>query len=279
MLAASEQREGGAAAQAAPRASPAVRGPSRPTELARTARGLAARLLRPPVKLEDEYLDWLMLANAGMQVPGNLHLFDLAIAAAPRGPMLEIGSFCGLSTNIISYLKAKHGRNEPLFSCDRWDFEGAEKPLPAAAPATREQLREFVIASFEHAVRTFSPGALPFALEVSSDQFFALWRAGREARDRFGREVRLGGELGFAFIDGNHTYEFAMRDFVNCDEHLLPGGFLMFDDSDDAGSWEVRQVIRDVKRTGRYQVVAKNPNYLLRKLPASPAPPWPVVED
>ena len=246
-------------------------------ELARTARGLLARVLRPPAKLEDEYLDWLMLANAGMQVPGNLHLFDLAIAAAPPAPMLEIGSFCGLSTNIIGYLKAKHGRDEPLFSCDRWCFEGADKPLPTAAPVTREQLRDFVIASFEHAVRTFSPAALPFAVELSSDEFFELWRARGHARDRFGREVRLGGELGFAFIDGNHTYEYAMRDFANCDEQLLPGGLLLFDDSDDAGSWEVREVIHDVRRTGRYEVVAKNPNYLLRKLPPAPAPPWPAV--
>jgi len=217
--------------------------------------------------LRDEYLDWLMLTNAGMQVPGNLHLFDLAIAAAPPGPMLEIGAFCGLSTNIITYLKAKHGRSDVLFSCDKWEFEGAEKALPEAAPVDRGQLRSFVIESFERNVRAFSGGYLPLAVEATSDEFFAIWREGGVVRELFGREVRLGGPLSFAFIDGNHTREFAMRDFLNCDEHLLPGGLLLFDDSDDASDWEVRSVIRDVKSSGRYEVVAKNPNYLLRKRP------------
>ena len=58
-----------------------------------------------------------------------------------------------------------------------------------------------------------------------------------------------------------------MRDFLNCDEHLLPGGLLLFDDSGDASDWEVRSVIRHLKRTRRYEVVARNPNYLVRKLP------------
>jgi hypothetical protein len=227
--------------------------------------GLAARALRPPALLHDEYLDWLMLAVAGMQVSGNLYLFDLAIASAPAGPMLEIGAFCGLSTNIIGYLKAKHGRRDPLFSVDSWIFEGAEKELPPEAPVDRRDLREFVIASFERAVRTFSPTDPPYAIEASSDEFFAMWREGRTVRERFGRDVGLGGEFGFAFIDGNHTADFAMRDFVNCDEHLQPGGLILFDDSDDLGDWEVRKVISHLRRTGRYEVVAKNPNYLVRK--------------
>jgi hypothetical protein len=233
----------------------------------RALRGLILRVARPPVLLHDEYLDWLMLANAGMQVPGNLHLFDLAIAAAPPGPMLEIGAFCGLSTNIITYLKAKHGRSDPLFSCDKWEFEGSEKGLPPPAPVTRPELRRFIVDSFERAVRTFSPEDLPIAIEATSDEFFAMWQERRLVRERFGREVTLGGRFSFAFIDGNHTEEFAMRDFLNCDEHLQPGGLLLFDDSDDAGDWQVRRVIGHVKGTGRYEIVAKNPNYLFRKRP------------
>jgi hypothetical protein len=227
--------------------------------------GLAARALRPPAVLHDEYLDWLTIAVAGMQVPGNLYLFDVAIATAPAAPMLEIGSFCGLSTNIIGYLKAKHGRRDPLFSVDKWIFEGAERELPPEAPVDRHDLREFVIESFERAVQTFSPSDPPYAIEATSDEFFEMWRDGRTVRERFGRDVGLGGPFGFAFIDGNHSAEFATRDFLNCDEHLLPGGLILFDDSDDLGEWGVRQAISHVKSTGRYEVVAKNPNYLVRK--------------
>jgi hypothetical protein len=179
--------------------------------------------------------------------------------------MLEIGSFCGLSTSIIQYLKQKHGRSDPLFTCDRWVFEGSEKALPEAAPVSRAELRRFVIESFERSVRTFSPGELPLAVEATSDELFAMWRDRRRVRERFGREVTLGGPLSFVFIDGNHTEEYAMRDFLNSDEHLMPGGLLLFDDSDDADGWAIRRVVREVERSGRYEVVAKNPNHLVRK--------------
>lgn len=215
--------------------------------------------------MHDEYIDWLLLVNAGMQHPGNIHLLDLAVRTAPAAPMLEIGSFCGLSASIIQYLKRRHGRTERLFTCDRWVFEGSEKPLPAAAGVAREQLREFVRDSCERSLRTFGGENPPATIEATSDEFFARWRAGERARDLLGREVTLGGPLGFCFIDGNHTEEYAQRDFENCDEHLLPGGLILFDDSADESDWEVRRVLRRVKRSPRYEVLARNPNYLVRK--------------
>jgi hypothetical protein len=229
-----------------------------------TARNLARQVVRRPIVLHDDYIEWLYLANAGMQDPGNLHLFDLAIRSAPQAPMLEIGSFCGLSTNIIQYLKRKHGRDDPLFTCDKWIFEHSDEPLPPAAAASRDDIRTYVMSCFERSVRTFSTD-LPFTIEATSDEFFAQWETGAQASDVFGRSVGLGGPLGFCFIDGNHTEEYASRDFEHCDQYLLPGGFLLFDDSGDASSWDVKKVIRRIKRDQRYEVVAKNPNYLVRK--------------
>jgi Methyltransferase domain len=249
-----------AAVPDAPPAPPGVRA------RARALRGLIRRAAAPPLVLRDEYLDWLLLVNAGTQVAGNLRLIDLAIAAAPPAPMLEIGAFCGLSTSIIQYLKRKHGRREPLFTCEKWTFAGSEKRLPPGAPVTRGQLREFVIESFDRSVQTFSAEELPLTIEASPDEFFALWRERGRVRERFGREVSLGGPLGFVFIDGSHRAEYAIRDFINCDRHLLDGGLLLFEDSDDADDSEVRSVIRHVKRSGRYEVVAKHPSCVVRKL-------------
>jgi hypothetical protein len=98
-----------------------------------------------------------------------------------------------------------------------------------------------------------------------SDEFFAAWSEGRQVKDVFEREVQLGGPISFAYIDGNHDYEFAQRDFINCDRHLVPGGFLLFDDSGDFSEWESRWAAREALRSGRYDLVIKNPNYLLRK--------------
>jgi predicted O-methyltransferase YrrM len=201
-----------------------------------------------------------------MQHPGNPHLFDVGIQLAPEASTLEIGAFCGLSTNIIQYLKRKHGRTSPLFTSDKWIFEGADDQLPPHATVTHRELREYVMETFERSVRRFSPDALPFAIEMTSDEFFEAWGTQREVSDLFGRAVSLGGPLGFCFVDGDHTEEYAARDFANCDRYLVPGGLILFDDSADDSDWEVREVIRSIKRNRRYEVVAKNPNYLVRKL-------------
>jgi predicted O-methyltransferase YrrM len=233
---------------------------------ARMARSLALRALHPPALLRDDYIDWLMLAVAGMQHPGNPYLLELAVRTAPEAPMLEIGSFCGLSASIIQYLKRKHARSVPLFCCDSWTFEGAERPLPLAAPVSHKDLRAHAMESFVRAMQRFSAEQLPYAIEARSDEFFLAWEAASTCTDLFGRGVALGGPLGFCFIDGNHSEAQVLRDFEGCDRHLLPGGLILFDDSSDDSDWEVRRVVRRVRASGRYEVLARNPNYLVRKL-------------
>ena len=229
-------------------------------------RARALRALRPPRLLDDDYLRCLDRAIAGMQHAGNPYLFDLAVGLAPPAPMLAIGARYGLSTNVIQYLKRRHGRHEPLFCCDRWLFKGAEQPLPAAAGITRAGLREHAIESFRRNTLRFSGEELPHAIEATGEEMFAAWRAGARVRDVFDREARLGGPLGFCFIDGNHAVRHVERDFEGCDEQLLPGGLILFDDSGEEGDRDVRRVVTRVRRSPRYEVIGRNPNYLVRKL-------------
>lgn len=50
----------------------------------------------------DEYLNWLLVSNAGMQHKGNIHCFELAVSEMPAGlPVLEIGAHAGLSANTL----------------------------------------------------------------------------------------------------------------------------------------------------------------------------------
>jgi predicted O-methyltransferase YrrM len=238
---------------------------TRATQMASTVHKLALMALHPPIILQDDYIDWLALVNPGMQHRGNYHLFDLAMRQAPAGPMVEIGSFCGLSTNIIQYLKRKHHRTDPLYTCDKWIFEGSENPLPEAAGVDHDQLRAYVMETFRRSVTTLSPGDLPYTVDATSDEFFKMWDEGTHVEDVFGRGVELGGPLGFCFIDGNHTEPYAQADFTHCDKFLMPGGLILFDDSGDESDWEVKTVVDRIKRNPRYEVVAKNPNYLVRK--------------
>ena len=116
-------------------------------------------------------------------------------------------------------------------------------------------------------VRMFSRYDMPYTIEAFSDEFFNAWSAGERRTDILGRALTLGGPISFCYIDGNHSYDYARRDFDNVDKHLQPGGFLLFDDSGDGSGWEVCRVVQEVMRTGRYDLVAQNPNYFFRKKP------------
>jgi hypothetical protein len=60
--------------------------------------------------VSDWFINWLCYANAGLLNKGNIWCFDYAIShLQSEARIVEIGSFCGLSTNIITYLKLKPG--------------------------------------------------------------------------------------------------------------------------------------------------------------------------
>ena len=78
--------------------------------------------------VSDNFIKWLFRANPGMFEEGNLWCFDYAIANLPSdAPIVEVGPFCGLSTNLMTYFKLKHSAKNKLFCSDAWDFEGAGK--------------------------------------------------------------------------------------------------------------------------------------------------------
>ena len=219
-------------------------------------------------ELQDEYINWLSFANAGMMNKGNMYCVDFAIQHLPSAaPIIEIGCFCGLSTNITSYLLAKHHKNNHIIACDKWIFEGAEGSdgFLGNSDLTHSNYKEFVRNSFIRNVKTFSKSNLPYAIEEFSDDFFQLWNDNKTCKDVFNREITLGGNISFAYIDGNHSYEFAKRDFLNVDKNLEPGGFVFFDDSADYYSFGSSTLMREIKRNKAYELIMKNPNYLFRK--------------
>lgn len=236
----------------------------------------AKRLAGTPVKPEvpqipcpwSEYLDWLSFANAGMLGRGNVYCMDYAISHLPSAaPIVEIGSFAGLSTNALSHLKQKYSVRNHLITCDKWLFEGATPGalLADSQVVSHADYRAYIKTAFLQNVRMFSRQDLPWTIEALSDEFFAAWSRAEKRQDVFGREIQLGGPISFCYIDGNHSYEFAKRDFGNADAYLERGGFVLFDDSADGSAWEVTRVVQEVAESGRYELVTKNPNYLFRK--------------
>jgi hypothetical protein len=237
--------------------------------MAKALKKLAA-IIDPPVhyiNISDEYVRWLFYANAGMLDPGNLYCFDYAIRNLPsEAPILEIGSFCGLSTNVLTYYKEKHSVRNRLITCDKWEFETAQlDSMVGESSISHSEYRAFAMETYIRNIRMFSRYDLPYTVEMLSDDFFAAWREAAKVSDVSGRPIQLGGPISFCYIDGNHSYEYAKRDFENCDEFLEKGGFILFDDSADGSRWEVCQVVAEVKRSGKYDLIVKNPNYLFQK--------------
>jgi hypothetical protein len=227
------------------------------------------RQRRGVVQHEDPFLGWMSLANAGLLHPGQVHLMDVAIASLPTDdPVLEIGAFCGYSTNVLTHLLREHRRVSPLLSIDPWVFEGEQGECIPKSTIPFCAYRDYVKTQFEQNVRFWSADRLPHPFQCTSDAFFDEWRAGGERLDLFGRTIRFGGPVAFCFVDGEHTHEQTWQDFLNCDEFLVPGGFVLFDDSDPFGAFpQVYDVVQRVLREHGYELVAENPHHLLRKPP------------
>jgi predicted O-methyltransferase YrrM len=218
------------------------------------------------IDIADEYVKWLCFANAGMLDRGNLYLMDYAINQLPsNAPIVEIGSFCGLSTNLLTHYKRKHKRTNRLVTCDKWDFEGATSQNVGESPVSFARYKQLVRESFLRNTKVFSSGDLPYTVELLSKEFFIHWRRNETVEDVFDRTITLGGSLSFCYIDGDHSYEGVKQDFENCDEFLEPGGFILFDDA-VLREFGVQRLMPEVQATGRYKLVARNPNYLFQKL-------------
>lgn len=216
----------------------------------------------------DEYIWWLSHVVGGWlkSGSGNIGAFDHAVRHMPSGgAIVEIGSFLGLSTNIIAYLADKYRRDNPFFSCDPWTFEGTERPIGGYFDASTEAYRQYAKRVFVMNTELFSGQRKPFAIEISSETFFDLWRSGAPVTDVFGRAVTLGGEIAFAYIDGAHTYEAAKADFLGVDEHLLPGGFLLLDDTAAVSQFGSRRVAEEIAAHPSYEIVFLTPHYFFQK--------------
>lgn len=230
---------------------------------------IAKRLTnKAPIIHKDRFIDWLSFANAGMLEKGNVYCFEYAIKNLPsENPILEIGSFCGLSTNAINHYLSKYGKKNKFFSSDKWEFEGSDENKNIGnSDITHKDYRTFVKESFMRNVKFFSHHNIPYTIEVFSDEFFNLWSEKKLVQDIFDREVQMGGTFSFVYIDGNHTYEFAKRDFENADKNLEIGGFILFDDSSDFSPFGCALLMKEIVKLKRYELVMKNPNFLFRKI-------------
>lgn len=217
----------------------------------------------------DNYIKKLCYVNGGFLNIGNIWCFDYALSNLPSdNPIVEIGSFCGLSANVITYLKLRHKVHNKLICIDSWDFsEGNDSNLIGSHPSlSNKKYTDIIKQKFRENIILFSDYDLPFPCHLKSKDFFQKWKRKDDIQDIFQRKIQLGGKITFAYIDGNHDYDFAKKDFEEVDKYLEIGGFILFDDSSDYSDFGVAKFMSELCNCSRYKLINRNPNYFFQKL-------------
>jgi len=228
-------------------------------------------------KVHDDFIARLHCSIVGgsMMPLGNIFALDYAIRNLPKeGSVVEIGSFGGMSANIICYLLRKYQQNAPFFTCDPWIYEGFYdetqkdnlsymKYIDGSQSIERQEYTKFIQQNFISAAHFFSASNLPHSFELTSDTFFDYWNQNLSLTDIFGNSSQLGGKIAFAYIDGDHSYAQAKRDFQNVYQNLQEGGFVLLDDSADFQSFGSAKLAKEIsKMYPDMRCVLKNPHYL-----------------
>jgi len=228
------------------------------------------------VDYTDDFIRRLRSSVIGSQMlhEGNIYLMNHAIKNMPaEGAILEIGSWAGLSTNLLLHLIKKYNRKHKLFSCDPGIYEGLHDHsgiinlnIDGGYDILRESYMEYIQQAYINSVKLFHRDNLPYAFHLTSDAFFAALRQKEVKTDLLKRTTKLDIKYSFCYIDGNHAYEHAKRDFENTDKYLLPDGFILLDDSANGSSFGSSKLIKEIKNRNDYRITACNPHYLVQKI-------------
>jgi hypothetical protein len=226
-------------------------------------------------QVEDPFIYRVKQTVPGMLQPGNTWSFQYAVQYMPADTaIMEIGAFCGLSTCLISYFNRQRLYPSPFFTCDPWDygFKGMGTDTLGASKLTGKDWEQFCKATFLKNIDFWCEGQKPRVLQMPSTAVCQALTADEAVTDTDGKTEKLPNALGFVYIDGNHDYDPVKADFLGVEPFVVKDGYILFDDSADViGSPGVKEFIaKDLKpkfiETGRYKVIARNPNLLIQKI-------------
>lgn len=142
-------------------------------------------------------------------------LYETAALAAPMGPCIEIGSYCGKSALYLG--AACREKGGILFSVDH--HRGSEEQQPGEAyfdPALFDA-RSFSVdtfGNFRHTLVTADLESTVVPIVASSAVAARAWAT----------------PLSLLFIDGGHAYETVKTDYECWAPHIMPGGYLLIHD-------------------------------------------------
>lgn len=209
----------------------------------------------PPI-LKDPIMKSIRNGLVGWCPDKNIQIIDICTRVMPlEGAIIEIGSYCGLSTAIIAHCLRRYKKTNPFYSVDNWYFEGYKPNTTVSDAFTHDDWRYHTEGMFKLAMCLMAKNINHSHIKLQSNPFFEAWEQAQVLPDLNGKKVQLGGDIAFAYIDGDHSYHQAKQDFLNVDKFLVPGGICFFDDSADDVPFGCRQAALEVEQLPNYQLI------------------------
>jgi predicted O-methyltransferase YrrM len=165
--------------------------------------------------MDDRLLDAARAAIGFMPDDEGLALYDAGVAAAPLGPLLEVGTYCGKSAVYLG--AAARAGGSILYTVDH--HRGSEENQ-AGWEWHDERLVD---------ARTGRMDTLPFfrrTIEAAAleDVVVAVVGASATVASHWATPV------GLVFVDGGHAFDVALADYESWSRYVVPGGLLVFHD-------------------------------------------------
>jgi predicted O-methyltransferase YrrM len=188
-----------------------------------------------------------------------LALHQAGALASGRGPLLEIGSYCGKSAIYLG--AAARSGGTVLFSVDH--HRGSEEQQPGQEYFDPRLLgtdgRIDTLPTFRRVLAAAGLESVVIPIVGDSATVAAHW----------------GTPLGLVFIDGGHSEEAAQADYAGWSPHLRPGGLLVIHDvfaSPAQGGQAPFHVLRRALASGWFHEVAAVGSLRVLEKDGSPAP-------
>lgn len=160
------------------------------------------------------------LRNAARRAVGfmpddeGMALYEAALEAAARGPLLEIGSYCGKSTLYLAAAAREH--DAIVFSIDH--HRGSEEHQPG------EEYHDPLLADADGRVDTLATFRRTIEQAGVSETVVGIVASSEVAAKGWATPLAL------VFIDGGHSSEAATTDYRAWSPHLIEGGLLAIHD-------------------------------------------------
>ncbi len=173
-------------------------------------------------------------------------LYDAVLRAAPLGPIVEIGSYCGKSTLYLAAAVRDSIADAVVFSIDH--HRGSEEHQPGEkyhdSRLVDSEGRVDTLPVFRDTIERAGVGDVVVGVVGHSHVVAQAWAT----------------PLGVVFIDGGHSMETTQRDYDGWSRHVVTGGLLaihdVFPDPEEGGRPPF-EIYRQAMESGRFEELSE----------------------